>query len=167
MGNCFYKARNVRLLREARGKLSLNRITTITDLKVDRSRVHSLPIPHLPSRLASATIWSFQGVKRDVIVLLILMSRSSRAYIITQEGLPGFLPTEYASFHDLLVLKLKVPPHIAKDYKDFKTFKDGYFELISRHPEWYNSYHKLKTDQMAEPRPVIMIPTLSIPNMVD
>ena len=52
-----------------------------------------------------------------------------------------------------------MPPQIAKDYKDFKTFKDARIELISRHPEWYNTYHKSITDQMVEPRPITGTPT--------
>ena len=83
MGNCVNKARNDRLQLESRRKLKLSKIVRITDLKVDRSLFHSLPIPRLPSRLASATVFSFQGIKRDVIALLIVMSKSSRAYIIT------------------------------------------------------------------------------------
>ena len=79
--------------KESYGQPDLTKIVRITDLKVDRSQRHSLPIPRLQSLLASATIFSFKGLRKDVIVVLIVLSRSSRAYIITQEGLPGFLPT--------------------------------------------------------------------------
>ena len=83
MGNKNNKAKDDHTLIEASDTPKLIDIVKITDLIVDHRHRHSLPIPRLPSRLASATVFSFKGVKRDVVMLLIVLSRSSRAYIIT------------------------------------------------------------------------------------
>ena len=45
----------------------------------------------IPSRLSTAVIFSFKGRKKPVIKMLLILSKSSRAFIITQGGLPGFL----------------------------------------------------------------------------
>ena len=63
---------------------------------VKKSRRHDLVIPTLKSRLATAVIFGFQGLAKEVIVTLILLGNSSRAFIITQEGLRGFLNTTYS-----------------------------------------------------------------------
>ena len=50
-----------------------------------------LPLPTLRSRNATATILSFLSYRGQVCHLLQRLSHQSRAFIVSQEGLPGFL----------------------------------------------------------------------------
>ena len=58
-------------------------IEKFDELKVDKRRRHDLPIPRLPSRLCTAIIFSHHGRSKPVIKMLIVLSKSSRAFIIT------------------------------------------------------------------------------------
>ena len=51
---------------------------------------HCLPTQRIKSRLCTAEIWSFFGLKKEVIKMLLVLGKSSRAFIVTQEGLKGF-----------------------------------------------------------------------------
>ena len=65
---------------------------TLNQLSVQKSQKHSLPFGNkLPSRLCTAIILSRYAKKKRVVKLLLILSSKSRAFIITQEGLPGFL----------------------------------------------------------------------------
>ena len=63
----------------------------LSDFVVSKELRHSLLTPRLGSRLATAMIFGYQGRKKAVIKLLLLINNASRAFIITQEGLQGFL----------------------------------------------------------------------------
>ena len=67
-----------------------------SELIVEQDLKHSLPIELLKSRLATALVFSLFDRRKQVLKLLLTISKSSRTFIITQEGLPGFLLT----FHD-------------------------------------------------------------------
>ena len=61
------------------------------ELTIRPEQRHLLPFDKIKSRLSTATILSFKDRKKHVIILCLTLSQSSRAYIISQEGLPGFL----------------------------------------------------------------------------
>ena len=63
---------------------------------------HSLPLPGVNSRLASAVIPGFYGRRKKVIKTVIVLNRASRTYIITQGGLPGFLLEQYDTLESLM-----------------------------------------------------------------
>ena len=65
-------------------------ITSIEEIFVDPALRHSLPSDRISSRLSHAKIWELFGLKRDTVKTLVLLSRHSRAFILTQ-GLNGFL----------------------------------------------------------------------------
>ena len=60
-------------------------------MHVDAGMQSSLPFHLLKSRLSTAIVLSFFSTKKKVIKLSIILSKASRAYIISQDGLPGFL----------------------------------------------------------------------------
>ena len=78
----------------------------LSDLPLDKSRKDNLPFPTLKSRISTAIILTFKGLQKEVVVIAIKLSKSSRAYIISQEGLPGFLKVRYTNsdswIYDLL-----------------------------------------------------------------
>ena len=57
---------------------------------------HDLPTQRIPSRMCHAEIWSLFGLKKEVSITLIKLSKASRNYIVSQEGLKGFCQ----SFHE-------------------------------------------------------------------
>ena len=59
-------------------------------MTVDPALRHSLPSERIKSRLSHAKIWRLFGLKKDTVKTLILLSRHSRAFILTQR-LDGFL----------------------------------------------------------------------------
>ena len=72
-------------------KVMVDRKTrSISDFYVNRALRHSLPSDRIRSRLCHAKVWENFGLKKDAVKTLILLSRHSRAFIITQ-GLNGFL----------------------------------------------------------------------------
>ena len=60
-------------------------------LKYEDSLRHSLPVPGIKSRLATSIALSYFCRRKNVIKLLLTLSRKGRAFIISQIGLPGFL----------------------------------------------------------------------------
>ena len=60
-------------------------------LKVSDEMKSALPVPKLNSRNVIAYILSYYGRKLEVYKLTLGLSKSSRAFIITQNGLQGFL----------------------------------------------------------------------------
>ena len=71
-------------------------------LPVNKQLIHALPIPGVQSRLCTAIIFSYQNLNKDVIVIALQLSKRTRAYIITQEGLPGFLFDHHESIESWL-----------------------------------------------------------------
>ena len=67
------------------------KLESLQDLQVDNSLAHSLPISKIDSRHSTAIIFSFHGIRKDVISLLLTFNRAARAYVIKSNGLPGFL----------------------------------------------------------------------------
>ena len=67
------------------------RIQNFDEFPVEHGRRHDLPFKKIRSRLASAIILSFRDRKKHVTITLLTLTKSSRAFIITQGGLPGFL----------------------------------------------------------------------------
>ena len=61
------------------------------EFPVEQERRRALPLNKLRSRLPTAIIFGFHGRKKQVIKMLLVLSNSSRAFIITQGGLRGFL----------------------------------------------------------------------------
>ena len=52
---------------------------------------HDLPFPGLPSRISTAICLSFDDLSTNVIKKMMVLSKRGRVYIITQNGLSGFL----------------------------------------------------------------------------
>ena len=77
-------------------------------LKFEKKLKDSLPIPGIKSRLSSAIILSFYSRRKKVVSLMLVLSRESRAYIISQEGLPGFLVEKYNSLSELMRNEFKL-----------------------------------------------------------
>ena len=65
--------------------------TNNTKLAVKQTQRHALPFPRIRSRLATAIILGFDGCRAMVVSRSIRLSKSSRAYIISQQYLPGFV----------------------------------------------------------------------------
>ena len=84
MGNKTGKAKQIHLE-------ILTKYTALSELKVNRDLTHSLPFGELKSRLCIAIILGHLARKKQVIKLMLILNKSSRAFIITQDGLPGFL----------------------------------------------------------------------------
>ena len=101
------------------------------DLKIDVSQKDELPFPGLESRNASAIIFSFYSTKKDVIKKCLVLSKSSRAFIISQKGLAGFLiditPENYTHYilneqmPEILKLRQKKELEIGKKTITWKT----------------------------------------------
>ena len=66
----------------------------------------------MPSRICSAISFSFYGLSKDVIKLNLVMCLGSRDFIITQEGLKGFLLRVHDNFNSL-IYELKVSQDFA------------------------------------------------------
>ena len=77
-------------------------------LKFDKKLKDSLPIPGIKSRLSSAIVLSFYSRRKKVVTLMLVLSRESRAYIISQEGLPGFLVEKYRGLSELMKNEFKM-----------------------------------------------------------
>ena len=95
-----------RLLKAARKRTKCLRSTE--DLVVDEQLIHSYPIPGLKSRLSSAVIFSYLGLKKDVSRIVMVLSRRSRAYMITQGFLAGFLSLNYENLTSMMLTELKM-----------------------------------------------------------
>ena len=75
----------------------------LAQLQVRTNGLHSLPFSDmLPSRICTAIAFSFYGISKDVIKLNLILCLGSRDFIITQEGLKGFLLREHDNFNSLL-----------------------------------------------------------------
>ena len=73
-------------------KIVLADITSTEEIFVDPSLRHGLPSDRIKSRLSHAKIWELYGIKKDTIRTLIILSRNSRAFVLTQRlTLDGFL----------------------------------------------------------------------------
>ena len=73
-------------------------ITSIEEIFVDPVLRHSLPSDRIKSRLSHATIWALFGLKIDTFITLILLSKHSRAFVLTQRlTLDGFLVDRHIS----------------------------------------------------------------------
>ena len=60
-------------------------------MKYDPALRTKLPSKLIKSRLCHAEIWAGYSSKKRVIAVLLKLSRSSHAFIISQGGIPGFL----------------------------------------------------------------------------
>ena len=81
----------------------LLKIELLYDIPISKAHRHSLPFAKIKSRLCTAIILGFQGRQKLIVKMLIVLSKSSRAFIITQEGLPGFLIKHHVSEADFFV----------------------------------------------------------------
>ena len=65
-------------------------------MPIEPSLKMSLPIPNLKSRISTAIIFSLRDLRKKGVKTLLVLSKSSNAYIKSQDGLPGF----YSVKHD-------------------------------------------------------------------
>ena len=77
----------------------------------------------LPSRLCTSIIFSFQGLSKSVIILNLVMCKASHDFIITQEGLKGFLNRVHDNFKSLFY-ELKVSKDFARKVGIFANEKE-------------------------------------------
>ena len=80
MGTCHTKAKpphKAQMLDPQQSKRAFK------NLKFETSLKDSLPIPGIKSRLSSAIVLSFYSRRKKVISLVLVLSRASRAYIIS------------------------------------------------------------------------------------
>ena len=71
-------------------ELNETHLNSIDDFIVEPKLRHCLVTQRIPSRLSHALIWEKFGLKKETTRILILLSRESRAFILTQK-LDGFL----------------------------------------------------------------------------
>ena len=65
-------------------------------MPIDEShREFNLPIPSLQSEISSAIIWSLLDLQREGVKTLLVLSKSSNAYIKTKAGLPDFFLVDH------------------------------------------------------------------------
>ena len=64
---------------------------SVASYVVNQSQRHDLPFPAIKSRLVTSIILGFNGCRNMVVSLSIRLSKSSRAFIISQNCLPGFI----------------------------------------------------------------------------
>ena len=83
-------------------------VSSIQDLVYDPKLRNSLPFPGLKSRLASAIVLSFHGIRRKVVKIVITLNKASRAYMLSQDCLPGFLIEQYPSFESQIFSELYI-----------------------------------------------------------
>ena len=128
--NCFTKDKvtndvSDELVKEARevqteiARLKLQKISRIQEIKIPNSLRHSLPFPRIKSRLASAIICSSFARKKYTIKVLIMLNKESRAYIISQDGLPGFLcqKQQSSNFEYLMTSELQITCNFESEFE--------------------------------------------------
>ena len=84
------------------------------DLPVEPHRRANLPWTRLKSRLSTAIICTFWGRRKPVIVTMLTLNKSGRAYIITQEGLRGFLVNRHDNLNSW-IFELQMSRDFIKD----------------------------------------------------
>ena len=67
----------------------------IASYAVNQSQRHDLPFPAIISRLVTSIILGFNGCRNMVVSLSIRLSKKSRAFIISQNCLPGFISEKH------------------------------------------------------------------------
>ena len=60
-------------------------------LELRKELRHLLPFPYILSRLPTALILQFYGLRSEVCQILQVLSHTSRAYIVNEDGLKGFI----------------------------------------------------------------------------
>ena len=65
---------------------TLIEVERLEDLPVDNSLAHTLPMPKIESRHATAIISSFHGIRKDVIKLFLTFNKAARVFIINSNG---------------------------------------------------------------------------------
>ena len=75
------------------GNKSVHILDLSTEAKIELKPelAKRLPLPGIQARAATAVILSFFGRQCEVCELMQKLSHCTRAYIISQAGLPGFL----------------------------------------------------------------------------
>ena len=86
----------------------------------DQNQRHSLPFPGLRSRHATAIILGFDSCRNMVVSRAIRLSKLSRAYILSQEYLPGFLEKQHDTLSSWLL-----------DFKLSERFRMSFYLQIS------------------------------------
>ena len=82
--------------------------------------MNALPIPNLKSRLSTSIIFSYQDRRKAVVKLLLILCHSGRAFVITQDGLKGFLMTNHDNIASWLI-ELRLSRTFRKQIECFET----------------------------------------------
>ena len=96
-------------------KTALETVRKLDDLHVKPSLRHSLPSDLIKSRLSTALVWSAFGLQKKVVVVLMVLSKRSRAFVISQRGLPGFLVTRHDNIASLMHAHFPLTGHFKCD----------------------------------------------------
>ena len=93
-------------------KKALKTARNLEDLHFNQSLRNSLPSDLLKSRLCTALVLTGFGLQKKVVKVFLKLSKRSRAFIISQAGLPGFLLTRHDNIlsfmHDQFSLTLQI-----------------------------------------------------------
>ena len=95
----------------------------LSQFKVRPQARHSLPFPDLSSRICSSIICSQLGLAKEAIKLNLILSKESREFIITQQGLQGFLLRVHDNF-DSLFYEFKISREFARKYNCYMTTEE-------------------------------------------
>ena len=74
-------------------------------VKIKEEYYKELPVPSIKSRLVLATIWSFYGYNIEVSFIMQRLNHKTRAYIINEGLLKGFI--KQYSFKNILLFSTK------------------------------------------------------------
>ena len=96
-------------------------IQRFDQLPVSAGLIHSLPFPSIKSRLCTAYIWTHFDIRKRAVAVLIKLSRSSRAFIITQQGLPGFLLSHFDNIQSFEFFAIGMPAQFRAEFEMKET----------------------------------------------
>ena len=74
----------------------------LNSLSIDQVDRHAVPCKLINSRLCHAQIWGSLALKSAVVALLLKISRSSRAFVITQNAFPAFTFSIHNNIYSLM-----------------------------------------------------------------
>ena len=69
---------------------------------VNQVDCHAIPCKLINSRLCHSLIWGGLALKSNVVILLLKISRSSRAFVITQNAFPAFTFSSHNNIFSLM-----------------------------------------------------------------
>ena len=96
-------------------------VQSFDQFSVEQELIHSLPFPSIKSRLCTAYICTHFDIRKRAVVVLIKLSKSSRAFIITQNGLPGFLLHQFDNTPSFVFYAVGKPAQFRAEFEMKET----------------------------------------------